>query len=344
MKEIFVNKIYKRGLVCMSKYKRLMRKLMALVTVTALILVTGCGSNNFKSSKQLNIGVLPELPVYGSYGIADNYAVIEKDEELEASAYGSYYAALLVDDTTKTPLVAHNVHDKIYPASMTKLMTGLLVMESIESGDISLDDIVTLNRRVTFDDYNAMASDLVGGCKITVKNLLYGLMITSYNDCGVILAELVAGSESAFCDMMNAKAKQIGATNTHFANCHGLHSDDHYTTAYDLYLIINEFSKHDLAYMIDSLTSYDFTYTDANGTEQIVTIEPTNCFLTGDVNLPEGYSVGSWKTGTTDQALNCLIMEFTNDSTGDKYVALIAGADGKEALYSAMTNLINTAK
>lgn len=77
--------------------------------------------------------------------------------------------------------------------------------------------MVTLNRKVTFDDWDAMASDLVGGCSLTVKNLLYGLMITSYNDCGVILAELIAGSESAFCDMMNEKAKEIGATNTHLS-------------------------------------------------------------------------------------------------------------------------------
>ena len=169
-------------------------------------------------------------------------------------------------------------------------------------------------------------------------------MITSYNDCGVILAELIAGSESAFCDMMNEKAKEIGATNTHFVNCHGLHDDDHYTTAYDLYLIIKEFSKHDLAYVIDSLDTYDFTYTDADGNEQVVTIEPTNEFLTGEVNLPDGYSIGSWKTGTTEEALNCLIMELKNDSTGEEYIALVAGADGKEALYSAMTELINKAK
>ena len=203
---------------------------------------------------------------------------------------------------------------------------------------------MTLNRKVTFDDWDAMASDLVGGCRVSVKNLLYGLMITSYNDCGVILAELIAGSESAFCDKMNEKAREIGATNTHFENCHGLHSDDHYTTAYDLYLIISEFSKHDLAYIIDSLNTYDFTYTDPDGNEQVVTIEPTNEFLTGEINMPSGYSIGSWKTGTTEEALNCLVMEFVNDSTGDKYVALIAGADGKEALYSAMTELINKAK
>ncbi len=322
----------------------IMRRIISVTLILCMTLLTGCGSKTFKAGKQLDIGILPELPLYGDYGMADEYAVIDRDEELDAAAYNSFFATMLVDDTTKVPIVAHNVHNRIYPASMTKLMTGILVMESIEKGDISLDDIVTLNRKVTFDDWDAMASDLEGGCRVFVKNLLYGLMITSYNDCGVILAELIAGSESAFCDRMNEKAREIGATNTHFENCHGLHSDDHYTTAYDLYLIISEFSKHDLAYIIDSLNTYDFTYTDPDGNEQVVTIEPTNEFLTGEINMPSGYSIGSWKTGTTEEALNCLVMEFVNDSTGDKYVALIAGADGKEALYSAMTELINKAK
>lgn len=324
--------------------KRLLRRITMVTIVLSMTLLTGCGGKAFKASKQLDIGVLPELPLYGSYGMAQDDTVVAQDEEINATAYNSVYAAMLVDDTTMTPLVAHDVHNKIYPASMTKIMTGILVMESLEKGEISLDDVVTLNRKVTFDDWDAMASDLVGGCRVTVKNLLYGLMITSYNDCGVILAELIAGSESAFCDMMNAKARSIGATNTHFENCHGLHSDDHYTTAYDLYLIIKEFSKHDLAYIIDSLTTYDFTYTDEYGEEQVVEIQPTNEYLSGEVNLPAGYSIGSWKTGTTEEALNCLIMEFQNDSTGDEYVAVIAGADGKEALYSAMTELVNMAK
>ena len=326
-----------------SVRKRLL-KVTALVLTCSLVLLTGCGSKTYKAGKQLDIGVLPNLPLYSDCGMAQEYAVVGKNEEVNAANYSSFYAAMLLDNTTREPVIAHNAHKKIYPASMTKIMTGLLVIESIEKGDISLDDMVTLNRKVTFDDWDAMASDLVGGCRINVKNLLYGLMITSYNDCGVILAELIAGSESAFCDMMNEKARSIGATNTHFENCHGLHSDDHYTTAYDLYLIIKEFSKHDLAYIIDSLTTYDFTYTDEYGEEQVVEIQPTNEYLSGEVNLPAGYSIGSWKTGTTEEALNCLIMEFQNDSTGDEYVAVIAGADGKEALYSAMTELVNMAK
>ena len=174
--------------------------------------------------------------------------------------------------------------------------------------------------------------------------MLKCISVASANDACVAMAEYISGNEEEFVKQMNERAKGLGMENTHFVNCHGLHDDDHYTTAYDLYLIIKEFSKHDLAYVIDSLDTYDFTYTDADGNEQVVTIEPTNEFLTGEVNFPDGYSIGSWKTGTTEEALNCLIMELKNDSTGEEYIALVAGADGKEALYSAMTELINKAK
>ena len=177
-----------------SRIGKYMRRSISLILVLSMVLLTGCGSKTYKAGKQLDIGVLPDLPVYGELGMAYDNAVIAQGEEIDAANYNGCYAAMLVDETTKDTIVAHNVHGKIYPASMTKIMTGILVMESIEKGDISLDDVVTLNRKVTFDDWDAMASDLVGGCSLTVKNLLYGLMITSYNDCGVILAELIAGS------------------------------------------------------------------------------------------------------------------------------------------------------
>lgn len=189
-----------------SRIGKYMRRSISLILVLSMVLLTGCGSKTYKAGKQLDIGVLPDLPVYGELGMAYDNAVIAQGEEIDAANYNGCYAAMLVDETTKDTIVAHNVHGKIYPASMTKIMTGILVMESIEKGDISLDDVVTLNRKVTFDDWDAMASDLVGGCSLTVKNLLYGLMITSYNDCGVILAELIAGSESAFCDMIDRKS------------------------------------------------------------------------------------------------------------------------------------------
>ncbi len=310
----------------------------------AVFTLCGCGKKTYDTENQLAMGLSRNMPVYGTYGMAENFAVISDGENINEASYKKLASALLVNDTSKEPVVAYNVHEKIYPASMTKIMTGLLVIESIEQKKLSLDKVVTLDRTVTFDEWDVMASSLTEGCQVTVKNLLYSLLIRSYNDCGVLLAEEVAGSQSAFVDMMNEKAIELGAVNTHFENAHGLHSDNHYTTAYDLYLIFSEFIKHDMAYVIDSLPLYDFTYIDEYGEQQTVEIEPTNGFLSDEFKLPAGYSLGSWKSGTTEEAGNCLILEFVNDSTGDRYIAVAAGAEDRDTLYSSITELIKQAK
>ena len=268
-------------------------KVTTLVLTCSLVLLTGCGSKTYKAGKQLDIGVLPNLPLYSDCGMAQEYAVVGKNEEVNAANYSGFYAAMLLDNTTREPVIAHNAHKKIYPASMTKIMTGLLVIESIEKGEISLDDMVTLNRKVTFDDWDAMASDLVGGCRINVKNLLYGLMITSYNDCGVILAELIAGSESAFCDMMNEKAKKLGMENTHFMNTNGLDEDDHYSSARDVAIMSRELMKHETIFNYTSI----WMDTLRGGKFQLANTNKLIRFYDGANGL---------KTGSTSKALCCL--------------------------------------
>lgn len=320
--------------------KRNIFKIIALV-LTCTYLFTGCGERSYDTADQLSLGIYSELPLYSSVSFGETYTVIGADEDINSSQYTGTASALLVNDSAREALVAYDVHEKIYPASMTKIMTGLLIFESLENGTISLDDTVTLSSAVTFDESNVVASNLTGGCTVTIKNLIYGLLISSYNDCAVILAEQIAGDEASFVEMMNEKAYEIGATNTHFENCHGLHSDNHYTTAYDLYLIFSEFTKYDMAYLIDSLGSYDFTYTNADGSTASVTISATNGYISGEYEFPEGYSLGSWKSGTTSAAGSCLIIEFVKDSTGDKYIAVIAGAEDRETLYNKMTSLIN---
>ena len=174
-------------------------------------------------------------------------------------------------------------------------------MESIEDGTLSLDDTITLSHTVTFQEDNVGVSDLTKGCSVTVKNLLYGLLIRSYNDCGVLLAEKIAGSEDAFVEKMNEKAFELGATNTHFVNCHGLHSDDHYTTAYDLYLIFKEAVKHEE--FVDTVSSKDYTmtYTTAKKTQINEYMQSTNYYLLneyisdkesfGGTGLPKGENI-----------------------------------------------------
>lgn len=322
--------------------KKKLSKILALVLVSVFTL-SGCAKRSYDTSSQLTIGISSDLPLYSSTSFGETYAVVGADEALNDEAYSDTGSSLLINDSEREALVVYNAHELIYPASMTKIMTGLLVFESLENGTISLDDTVTLDSTVTFDESNVVASNLTEGCEVTIKNLLYGLLISSYNDCAVILAEQIAGDESSFVDMMNEKAYELGATNTHFENPHGLHSDTHYTTAYDLYLIFSEFIKYDMAYLIDSLTSYDFTYVDAEGVTNVETIGATNGFVSGEYDFPEGYTIGSWKSGTTSAAGSCLIIEFVKDSTGERYIAVVTGAEDRATLYNKITSLVNTA-
>ena len=132
--------------------------------------------------------------------------------------------------------------DKIYPASTTKLMTALVALENAD-----LSDVVTVSQNA---DMNSFAADeatcgIQAGDKITLSDLLYGLLLHSGNDNATAIAEYVGGSMDGFAKMMNKEAKKLMATGTHFVNSNGLHNDDHYTTAYDLYLIFNECIKND---------------------------------------------------------------------------------------------------
>ena len=311
-----------------------------------MIALSGCqtsaktgGFTSYDEHYQKNETTLKEDALSDRWESRGSKVAVVSKEKADNNDYPEAKEVLLVNNTKNKVIVSQKVFDQAYPASTTKIMTALLTLENL-----NLSQVVTIKHDITFPDGAAVAIHLKKGDKITVEALLNALIIMSANDAAVALGEAVAGSEANFVKMMNKRAKELGATNTHFANPNGLHLSDHYSTAYDLYLIFSEFIKHDLAYLIDSLTSYDFTYTDANGETRSVTLEATNGYISGEFQFPEGYSLGSWKSGTTTAAGNCLILEFVKDDTGDKYIAVIAGAEDRSTLYNDMTMLINTAK
>lgn len=163
--------------------------------------------------------------------------------------------AVLIEQSTGTVLYDHNSHEKFRPASVTKVMSLLLIMEAIDSKQISLKDNVTCSA-------NAAS---MGGSQIwleenevlTVEEMLKAICLNSANDCVVSLAEFIAGSEEEFVSRMNAKAKALGMHDTTFKNCHGLDEDDHLTSAYDIALMSRELlNKH------PSITKYTSIYMD----------------------------------------------------------------------------------
>lgn len=277
-----------------------------------------------------------------SVELAQECAVVAQNEDINSELFADSYFVLLVDDTDGTVYAAKNPHKRMYPASMTKLMTAIVVCEQMEIQGIDIDSEVTVEKNYDLTALDGGVNPLPYGCKITVRNLLAGLLIESNNYYALILADYIAGSEENFCSLMNEKAVEIGATNTHFANPHGLDNVDHYTTAYDMYLILREASKYSQIGDLDDYSSYSYTYLNASGYEVDTSATATNLFLGDDVSLPAGYEIENWKTGTTDGAGYCLAMRIKDVSSDDghTYYVLASNGESKQELYSDIVKLI----
>lgn len=248
-------------------------------------------------------------------------------------------SSFLFNITDSEIIYAENVYDRIYPASLTKLLTALVVFKYA-----NLEDIVTFS-------YNASHIQVPGakvcgfkeGDKVVLEDLLSAFLIYSGNDAGIAIAEHIAGSEEEFVNLMNKEAKSIGAVDTHFVNSHGLHDDNHYTTAYDIYLMFNELLKYDKFTSIINQSSITVNFMDTNGANLQETFYTTNRYLKENMDVPEGLTIIGGKTGTTNKAGNCLIL-LSKDESGKSYLSLLLNINSGDALYAQMTHLLNKIK
>ncbi|MCI6914903.1 MAG: serine hydrolase [Lachnospiraceae bacterium] len=296
--------------------------------------------SSFSADTIDEVAVINQMPHYEAQGYQANTAIIPAETEVSADDFAdTSYASILVDNTSNTILEAHNIYRRIYPASTTKLMTAILVAKAADEGKFTFDDMVTIDHSPNVTDPDAVASDIKVGDSISVRNLLYGMLIKSYNDYAVILAELVGGDVENFCQMMNEEAYSLGATGCHFVNPNGLHEDDHYVTAYDMYLIVREAANYDIIAQADSQRSYSYTYLDSDGNELSDDITPTNMFLSGTYTLPSNIEMTVWKTGTTRLAGNVLTM--TADIDGKSYTMFVADSNSPQDLYQLYGRMFN---
>lgn len=214
-------------------------------------------------------------------------------------------SAILVDTTYGEVLYEHNSHERTYPASITKVMTGLLTIEAIERGELSLDQQITVSENVNEGMMaGASTQNLKAGEILTLKDVLACALIPSANEACNVLAEAVSGSVDAFVDLMNQRAQELGMAGTHFANTHGYHDDDHYTTAYDIYLMSREAMKYETFRTIVSSKNYTMPATNMNP-ERIV--RSTNGLIStyNVTGYWYEYAIGV-KTGHTPEAGYCL--------------------------------------
>lgn len=293
--------------------------------------------NEYPDLSELTLETKETLQSNTGMGLRVENTVVYREDSTNSELFDDCYFALLIDETNKEVLCAKNAHQRIYPASMTKLMTGILVCDKIEAGEMSLDDVITVTKNYDLYAESGVPCDIKAGSRITVKDLLYELMIHSNNYYSLILGEYIAGDITNFCNLMNEKAYSIGATNTHFVNPHGLDDPNHYSSPYDMYLIMKEAHSHELLREIAGYSSYAYSYTNQEGYEVEVEVEPTNLFYS-EVALPANFHIETWKTGTTGGAGYCLNMYLTyNDNS---YVAIAACGKSKSGLYDAMVRLL----
>lgn len=263
---------------------------------------------------------------------------VEADDvsNVSFSATDSLYGSGLFNLQDKTVLYAQDIHKKLYPASTTKLMTFYL---GLKYGD--MDEVITVSETGVQVPSGSSRAWLNVGDQLTFKDLLYSMMIQSGNDSAKIVGEVISGSEEEFAKLMNEEARLLGATNSHFVNAHGFHDDNHYTTVYDLYLIMNACLQYDECKEIISTNHHSATITQKDGTTRLGEWWQTNNYLTGKSKVPEGVNVIGGKTGTTSNSKCCLVL-LSTDENDVPYVSIILGAPSKVALYNNMSSLIST--
>ncbi len=222
----------------------------------------------------------------------------EETEDLAPNAK----SAIMIEASTGEILFQKNKDEKLAPASMTKMMSMLLIMEEIENGNLKWNEMITTSEKAS--SMGGSQIFLKVGEKMTVEDLLKGVAIASGNDAVVALAERVSGSEEQFVKRMNIRAKDLGLKNTNFINATGLTADNHYSSAYDMSLIAKELVKH------EKILEFTSTYEDylRKDTKSPFWLVNTNRL----VRFKEG--VDGLKTGFTDEAGYCLTATMKKDN------------------------------
>lgn len=217
---------------------------------------------------------------------------------------------------------------------MTKIMTAML---ALKHGN--MDETVTISQENVTLEEGSQVCGFRAGDRVTMNQLVHCLLVFSGNDAAAAIADNIAGSSEAFVEMMNRYAAQLGCTGTHFTNPHGLQDENHYTTPYDIYLMLNEAMKYPAFTEITQMPSYTVNYTNADGAQMSTFLAATDHYLTGEATAPKDVTVLGGKTGTTSAAGNCLAL-LSQNAYGKPFVSIVTGAATKELLYSEMNALL----
>ncbi len=316
------------------------RKIAVLLCLTCLMSgLAGCGSLNYDipystDSAVSSFDIVSRQNRKSVVPFASDLCVVTENVTGESVDMEEAEAAVLFDVTKAEVLYAKNAHETLYPASLTKVMTALV---ALQNG--SLEQELVATSAVNITESGAQLCGLKAGDRMTLDQALRILLMYSANDVAMLIAEGIGGSVEHFVEMMNEEARRLGATNTNFVNPHGLTDVNHYTTAYDLYLIFNEAIKYETFNEIMQMSSYQTTFFDKNGKAKEFDKTTTNLFVRGDYSAPSNVNVIGGKTGTTNAAGHCLML-LSRDESGAPYISIILRSGSTDVLYHEMIDLL----
>lgn len=318
----------------------MMKKLVSLVLLL-LLLSTGCSnaSDNMlryasdASTLKDEVQNLIEPTVSDSF--SNEICVIPTESTLNKDNHLPALSTLIINSTKNKLIYANNIYERVFPASITKIVTALVVLKYAD-----LSDMVTFSQNATnITEQGAKLCGFKEGDTIKLEDLLTSLLVYSGNDAGIAIAEHVSGSVESFAKLMNEEVYKLGAVDSHFVNPHGLHDDNNYTTAYDLYLIFHELIKDERFVRIINTVDFTAHYTSKDGGEMTKVFDNTNRYLKGTEKLPDGITVIGGKTGTTQKAGSCLIL-YSKDNKDNDYISLVLKADNGDMLFNQMTYML----
>lgn len=255
------------------------------------------------------------------------FCINVKAEDLSLASNAK--SAILLEASTGEVIFEKNSHEKLHPASMTKMMSMLLILENIEKGVINWDDIVTVSSNASSMGGSQIL--LETNEQMSVSDLFKGIAVASGNDAVVAMAEKIAGTEEEFVNMMNKRANELGLTDTNFKNCHGLDDANHYSSAADMAKIAMELVKH------EKLFEYTSIYEDylREGTDRKFWLVNTN-------KLVRFYSgADGLKTGYTGEAGFCLTA--TAKRNGMRIIAVVMGEPDSKTRTSDVSSMLDYA-
>ena len=238
-------------------------------------------------------------------------------------------SAIMIEASTGEILFEKNSHEKLHPASMTKMMSMLLILENIENGNLKWDEMITVSENASSMGGSQIL--LETGEQMSVEDLFKGIAVASGNDAVVALAERIAGTKEEFVNLMNQKAKELGLEDTNFKNPHGLDDANHYSSSYDMSLIAKELVKH------EKVLEYSSIYEDylRKGTDKEIWLVNTNKL----VKFYEG--VDGLKTGYTKEAGYCLTA--TAEKNGMRIITVVMGEPDSKTRNSETVEMLNYA-